>query len=168
MHFVSFTGVITVVVWTIMLKSVAFPPSQRDVIAVKVSHIWWPSVPTRGRCPPPRLRTPITPPPQLSRRKRRVGRARRRRKAPHPLRRKRLSAALALSAGGRVGTERNLSAEPSRLTGSLWLFTSSGQGPEPKSSTSHARVTGEILPPVQLWYRAMGITHLCVYLCVFL
>lgn len=92
-------GVITVVVWTIMRKSVAFPPSQRDVIAVKASHTWWPSVPTRGRCLPPRLRTPTAPPPQLSPRRRRAGRARR------PLRRKPVSAALTPSAGGRVGTE---------------------------------------------------------------
>lgn len=159
MCFCSSTGVTTVVVWTIMLKSVAFHLSQRDVIAVKVSHTWWPSVPTRGRCLPPRLRTPTAPPPLLSPRKRRAGRARRRRRAPRPLRRKRVSAALTLSAGGRAGTERNLSTEPSRLTGSLWLSPHLDGARSQKSTTSHARVTKETLPPVQLWYQSMGITR---------
>lgn len=93
------TGVITVEVWTTTLKSVAFHPSQRSVTTVRVSHTWWPSVPTRGRCPPPRLRTPSGPPPQLSPRKRRAGRARR------PPRRKHLNGGVTPSAGGKAGTE---------------------------------------------------------------
>lgn len=113
----------------------------------------------RGRCLPPRLRTPTAPPPLLSPRKRRAGRARPRRRAPRPLRRKRVSAALTLSAGGRAGTERNLSTEPSRLTGSLWLSPHLDGARSQKSTTSHARVTKETLPPVQLWYQSMGITR---------
>lgn len=86
-------------VWTTTLKSVAFRPSQRSVTTVRVSHTWWPSVPTRGRCPPPRLRTPNAPPPPLSPRKRGAGRARR------PLRRKHLNGGVTPSAGGKAGTE---------------------------------------------------------------
>lgn len=154
------------VVWTIMLKSVAFPPSQRDVIAVKVSHTWWPSVPTRGRCLPPRLRTPTAPPPQLSPRRRRAGRARRRRRVPRPLRRKPVSAALTPSTGGRVGTERNLSTEPSRLTGSFGfhlISTETGAKNQlPHMPGSPGRPSLPCSYGISRWE-----LHACVRACVF-
>lgn len=132
-------------VWTTTLKSVAFRPSQRSVTTVRVSHTWWPSVPTRGRCPPPRLRTPNGPPPQLSPRKRRAGQARPPARARRPPRRKHLNGGVTPSAGGKAGTEIHL---PPKTQNHLPHMAGSERRPS---------------LPVQLWYQPMG----CVYMCGF-
>ncbi len=132
-------------VWTTTLKSVAFHPSQRSVTTVRVSHTWWPSVPTRGRCPPPRLRTPNAPPPPLSPRKRGAGRARR------PLRRKHLNGGVTPSAGAKAGTESDRKVphpDEARTRNHLPHMAGSPRRPSLPPSL-----------PVQLWYQPMGVMH---------
>ncbi len=103
------------------------------------------SVPTRGRCPPPRLRTPNAPPPPLSPRKRgaRSGSSSSPEEASH--------GGVTPSAGAKAGTESDRKVpHPDEAGPEIIYLPWPGHRGDPPS-----------LPPlpVQLWYQPMGVMH---------